>query len=163
MRWSLFFLGVLALDFVSKMLVNASLPLMQWGSSFPHGGISIFNHFLGVSCAFVHTTNTGIAWGLFPSIPYLFVVLRFLAAAFLVWKAIKEPARRISFLLIAAGALGNAIDAFRYGHVVDMILLNFGSYTYPVFNLADSAICIGVGLLIFKTIFSHKKVSAEVL
>ncbi|NGX46315.1 MAG: Lipoprotein signal peptidase [Chlamydiae bacterium] len=162
MRWVLLFIGVFALDFLSKQLVDAFLPMIQWGAAFPYGGISIFNHFLGMSCALVHTTNTGAAWGLFSSFSYILVALRLVAGAFLIWKAVQEPARRLPFLLIAAGAIGNAVDAFRFGHVVDMILLKFGSYTYPVFNIADSSICVGVGLLILKlALRRHESASAH--
>ncbi len=159
---SLLFIGVLALDFLSKFLVKGFLPHIQWGTVFPYGGIPIFHQFFGVSCAIVHTTNTGAAWGLFTSIPYLLAALRLLAAAFLIWKAFREPRRCIFLLLIAVGALGNSIDTFIYGHVVDMILFNFGSYTYPIFNVADSCICIGVGLLVLQSLFRrHEPLSAN--
>jgi len=161
-RWALLFLGVFLFDFLSKSIVNAFLPMIQWGSAFPFGGVSLFDHFLGMSCALVHTTNTGAAWGLFASFSYLLVPLRILAGAYLIWKAIQEPTRRLPFLLIAAGALGNAVDAFRFGHVVDMVLVKFGSYTYPVFNVADSSIFVGVCLLLLKSLFrTHETASAQ--
>ena len=46
--------------------------------------------------------------------------------------------------LILAGAISNVIDTFVYGHVVDMIHFTFWGYDYAVFNLADSAVCLGV-------------------
>ena len=54
------------------------------------------------------------------------------------------------FVLIVGGALGNIIDRFLYGQVVDFIDWYYGSYHWPAFNIADSAICVGVTILIFR-------------
>ncbi len=49
-----------------------------------------------------------------------------------------------AFGLLCGGILGNLVDRVRYGHVIDFLDLHFGHYIYPTFNVADSAICIGV-------------------
>ena len=54
---------------------------------------------------------------------------------------------KISFALIAAGALGNVVDRIREGAVIDFLDFYFGSYHWPAFNVADSAICVGVAIL----------------
>jgi len=56
----------------------------------------------------------------------------------------------LPFALVIGGALGNLYDRLRWGHVVDFVDLHFGSYSYPAFNLADSAIVLGaIGIVVF--------------
>lgn len=62
-----------------------------------------------------------------------------------------------AFSLIAAGAVGNMIDRIRYGEVVDFIQWYVKSYYWPSFNVADSAISIGVGLLVIDMLFGKPK------
>ena len=61
----------------------------------------------------------------------------------------------LSFLL--AGTVGNLIDRVRLGYVVDFIKFDFGSYTFPIFNVADSAIVIGVILMVIDLIIESKQ------
>jgi signal peptidase II len=58
--------------------------------------------------------------------------------------------------LVLGGALGNFIDRARSGEVVDFLQFTFGSYTFAIFNLADSAICIGVGLIVLDSLLSAR-------
>jgi signal peptidase II len=73
----------------------------------------------------------------------------------LIWKA-NERLLVIAFSLIAGGAVGNVIDRIRYGEVVDFIQWYVKSYYWPSFNVADSAISVGVGLLAIDMLFSKK-------
>jgi len=59
--------------------------------------------------------------------------------------------------LLLAGIGGNVTDRLRLGFVVDFIDVQFGSWHYPTFNIADSAICIGAGLLILDMFLNKKK------
>lgn len=59
--------------------------------------------------------------------------------------------------LLLAGIVGNVVDRVRLGFVVDFIDVQFGSWHYPTFNVADMAICIGAGLLIIDMFLSKKK------
>jgi signal peptidase II len=59
--------------------------------------------------------------------------------------------------LLLAGIVGNVTDRMRLGFVVDFIDVQFGSWHYPTFNVADTAICVGAGLLILDMFFSRKK------
>lgn len=63
--------------------------------------------------------------------------------------------------LLLAGILGNVTDRLRLGFVVDFIDVQFGSWHYPTFNVADTAICIGAGLLILDMFFSRKDEKAD--
>lgn len=131
-------------------------------NGYPYGGIGIFPDFHGIEFSIVHATNKGAAWGAFSEFSSWLLVLRILLIGFLLFYYFKHQSLSIRFplALIIAGALGNVIDIFLYGHVVDMIHFIFFGYDYPVFNIADSAICIGVALyLILSWIRPHDSVS----
>ncbi|MEM9101802.1 MAG: signal peptidase II [Pseudomonadota bacterium] len=68
-----------------------------------------------------------------------------------------ERINGIAYSLVLGGAIGNLIDRLLYGKVVDFIDWYYGSYHWPAFNIADSAICIGVVLLIIDMLFYAKK------
>jgi len=154
-RFALFALVVL-LDFWTKYWVVHNLPPFQAYASYPFGGIGVFQTPL-ITLSLVHATNTGIAWGLFANIPHFWPIIRIIITLGLLTYLIffKPPKRvQIPFLLIAAGAVGNIIDSFLYGHVIDMIYFIFYRYSYPIFNIADSMIFLSVVYLLF---FSSRK------
>lgn len=68
-----------------------------------------------------------------------------------------EKEERLSLLLILSGAIGNLIDRIHLGYVVDFIELHYKNYSWPVFNLADSYICIGAAIFIFYHLKSNRK------
>ena len=125
---------VFGLDQVTKAFVRANLFL---GESIPRSGLF----------RITHTSNTGSAFGLFPD-QTLFLILASLVAIgvlLLVYK--KQPFSgfplRLSLGLQLGGAAGNLFDRVRMGHVTDFIDLG----PWPVFNVADSAIVIGIFML----------------
>jgi signal peptidase II len=98
-----------------------------------------------------YVQNTGAAFGLFKGQQLLFVVV---AVAVLVWvvrelrgKPLQLPIL-LAYGMIVGGALGNLVDRLRLGYVVDFI----DCRVWPVFNIGDSAITIGVGLLLWSTL-----------
>jgi signal peptidase II len=107
----------------------------------------------------VYVTNKGAAFSLFATIDsplrhYFFVTVNLIALSVLTIAAFKMRAERwylLSFGLISGGALGNLVDRLRYGAVVDFLDFYLGSYHWPAFNVADSAIFCGVGLLLVLT------------
>jgi signal peptidase II len=105
--------------------------------------------------------NTGAAWGIFSSLTWLLGLLS--AAAFILIivfrKKIFENNRwhTISYILLASGIAGNMIDRIRNGYVIDFLHFYFKSYHFPSFNIADSAICIGVCCYIIPNILAHYK------
>ncbi len=136
-------LCVLLLDFFSKRLVIAHFSLFD---TFP-----IFSRFFGIDFALTHTTNKGAAWGLFAHYPYLLLAFRLGFILFLLFLLAfrRVPKNQeVAFALIFAGALGNVIDFFLYGHVVDFLSFTFWGYGYPSFNVADSAIFCGALLFL---------------
>lgn len=139
---------VLIIDQISKYWTQASLPLMghslPW---YPYGGIPVFKDFFGIEFAITHATNKGAAWGAFSDYSFFLLILRLFLIGFLIvyyFRAAK--AFRYAVALIIAGAIGNVIDVFIYGHVIDMFQFVFWGYKYPVFNVADSSIFCGVFL-----------------
>ncbi|HSX13262.1 MAG TPA: signal peptidase II [Chlamydiales bacterium] len=143
MRWFLPFL--LFLDIVSKMIALHWIPPLSWGG-YPFGGIPMFN-FLGISFSLNTIFNTGAAWGIFSGNPGLLFASRVLILTVLgVYLYFFQRAflQRASLWLVAIGALGNAIDYLLYGHVVDFLHFVFWGYSFPIFNLADSYITLGV-------------------
>lgn len=105
----------------------------------------------------VHVGNTGAAWSLFTgrSAALALLATATLAAIF-VWRralGLHERFTQICFALLCGGITGNLIDRLFRGHVVDFIDLRFGRYIYPTFNLADSAICVGVTLYVARSLF----------
>jgi signal peptidase II len=103
---------------------------------------------LGGAVRLVYSTNTGAAFSMFSSGGSLFIGVAVIAIVGIVWYLPRLPATaviaRFAFSSILAGAAGNLIDRIRLGHVIDFIDLGW----WPVFNLADSALVIGVSLLI---------------
>ncbi|MDR3623951.1 MAG: signal peptidase II [Chlamydiales bacterium] len=139
---------IILLDEASKWWVQEYLPQIKWNIYlYPYGGIGIFKNILGVNFSIVHETNTGAAWGVFSDFqtPLLFIRIGLIIALFIYIVFINRSEQMlIPFALIIAGAIGNVMDHFIYGHVIDMFYFKFGSYSYPIFNVADISIFFGV-------------------
>jgi signal peptidase II len=127
-------------------------------------GMSVISGFLN----FVYAQNTGIAfsmlddhgdggrWGL-----SIVAIAAGVLVLYFFWRTPRTDDRILGALaLLLAGIGGNVTDRLRLGFVVDFIDVQFGSWHYPTFNLADSAICIGAGLLILD-MFLNKRKAAE--
>lgn len=148
--FSLFFVGilVLVLDQLTKGFVYTYLPVID--SSFywyPYGGIGVFKNFAGIEFSINHMTNTGAAWGVLGNYQLILIILRIgliLGLFVYLFKFNEHISWRLPLILIIAGALGNVIDFFIYGHVIDMFHFVLWGYDFPVFNVADSAISIGI-------------------
>lgn len=152
--WGLFLL-ILALDGATKWYTYRWIPQMTrdhyW---YPYGGIGVFQDFLGIQFSLVHVTNKGAAWSAFSSYQSYLVGLRILLiGAIVVYLSFfnKNKTILLPLTLILAGAVGNIIDYFAYGHVIDMFYFNFWGYSYPVFNVADCAVTIGVAWILLQS------------
>lgn len=148
-------------DFTSKYLVQHYIPKMSDSFPiYPYGGIPIFRDFLGIEFSIVHETNRGAAWGVFAEWQHYLLYFRILLlVGLLIYLFLynKKRSWEIPLTLIIAGAFGNIVDYFYYHHVVDMFYFVFWNYRYPVFNVADSAIFIGiVWLFLLSWIEEHK-------
>lgn len=111
---------------------------------------------------FVYSTNPGAAFGIFPDQRLLFVaisIIAILAILIYVWRYKKQISgwTNTGFALIFGGAVGNLIDRVFRVEVVDFIDFHIGRYHWPAFNLADTAICVGVGLIIIELFLKTNK------
>ena len=115
----------------------------------------------------VHNQNPGIAFGVFSdsSSPWLtpFLVLSSIAVmVLLVWMLVKGRAGGTlahgGLALILGGAAGNAIDRLIHGGVTDFLEVRLGTFRWPAFNAADSAITIGAVLVLFELFFGVRRV-----
>lgn len=139
---SLLVFTLFLLDQYTKNLALSSLSL---GESRPVFETAFFSFFWTL------VTNKGAAWGVFAFSPYLLLSIRLVVviALSLLMKRTQHVFSKLCIAAIMSGALSNILDFFLYGAVIDFIHLRFGSYDYPVFNLADSSIFIGtIGLIL---------------
>ncbi|NGX26848.1 MAG: Lipoprotein signal peptidase [Chlamydiae bacterium] len=151
MRKVAIFLLILFFDFSTKYWVAHNLPLIQPYLGYPFGGIGILDTTL-LKISIVHATNTGTAWGFFANYQTLLLFFRILiTAGIIAYLFFFKPPKRLRMPLtcIVAGAVGNIVDFFLYGHVIDMFYLIFYKYSYPIFNVADSAILLSVLYIVF--------------
>lgn len=152
MHWMLWVgVIVLVLDQLIKALVYTHLPVIDsslyW---YPYGGYGVFQNFGGIEFSINHMTNSGAAWGLLGNYQLPLIILRIgLIFALFVYLFYfnYHTSWQLPLILIIAGALGNVLDFFVYGHVVDMFHFVIRGFDFPVFNLADSSISIGIAFL----------------
>lgn len=139
---------VIGLDQMSKYLVRSNMVL---GESIPDEGFF----------RFTYGTNTGGVFGFFANQTFLITVAAIISVVVIILYSRHKMAQsmlvKVSLGLILGGSIGNLIDRVRFGAVTDFIDVG----AWPVFNLADSAIDIGVALLIIYILFRMKKDSRE--
>ena len=140
---------IVVLDQWTKTLVREALPVGE--------SIAPLN-FLGDFFRILHWKNTGAAFGIFQDANLILMVLSSLIVAVLTWYyfTMKEnkPLIRVGLAMAMGGALGNLIDRVTQGFVTDF--LSFGRF--PIFNVGDSAVTVGVGLMVLALLLeSHSK------
>ena len=118
-----------------------------------------------------YATNRGVAFSLFADsemeIRYILAGVSLLAAVMVSAYQWRTPVRKVglnmAFSLMLAGIFGNLIDRIRLGEVVDFIDLHWAEvYTWPTFNVADAAICVGAGLLALQLIIEERAAQRDV-
>lgn len=149
-------LGILVADQWTKHLVEVHLPR---GASEP-----VISGFLNL----VHVRNTGVAFGLFASdggsTSWVLTALGLVALAavsiYFLWTPVRDRLLLTALALVAGGAVGNLLDRVMAGSVTDFVDVYVGSYHWPAFNVADSAITVGIVLMILDT-FRHRPGEAD--
>jgi signal peptidase II len=141
---------VLAADQLSKIYVSSHFQMYETVPIMP-GWLDL-----------TYTLNPGAAFSLFATMPAsfreaFFIVLSAVAIVVLVVLLARRStalSSAIAFALILGGTIGNLIDRLARQRVVDFIYFHHRSFSYPVFNIADSAITIGVGILLIFGVFA---------
>ena len=137
---------IIVLDIWTKALVLRRIDL--------HEAVEVIPNFFQL----VHVRNTGAAFGIGANAASKIVPLLLNIGALAVFGVVVVYALRSSVTdrvlqtglhLILGGAVGNLLDRFRFGYVVDFLDVYIGRHHWPAFNVADSAICIGIALLFF--------------
>lgn len=144
---------LLTLDLVSKHLIDKSLGTVGASKEIIHGFIS-----------FIYVHNSGAAWGIFSGrsifliIISIIVIALFIAFYVLRLRKFKDKISlwlSVSLGFIAGGCFGNLIDRIAFGYVRDFI--NFDFMNFPVFNVADICLTVGIILLFIYFIFFYSK------
>ncbi len=144
--------AVVVLDQISKLVILKTLDL--------HRSISVIPGFFNIT----HIHNPGGAFGIFAGHApllrkLLFLVVSSLAAVFVLYFYRRTPPSHpwlaAGFALIFGGAVGNLIDRLRFGKVVDFLDFYVGSWHWPAFNVADSAITVGVSIFVIHILFDN--------
>lgn len=141
---------IVIIDQISKYLIRSTMEL--------HDTIPVIKNFFHLT----YISNDGMAFGInFPGGMYLFTVASFLLTIFLLaylWNERKgHLILRISLALIIAGAIGNFIDRVMFKEVVDMFDFIFWGYHWYIFNVADSAVTVGMILYLTYSFFLQPK------
>ncbi len=141
---------VIIADQLTKYIIKINIAL--------YDNIIVIKNFFNIT----HILNPGGAFGFFASSSpgvrkFVFLFVSSIVALLILW-FYKKSAKNFIFLsiglaLIFGGAVGNLIDRFIYGKVLDFLDFYMGTYHWPAFNMADSAITIGMGILIYHIIF----------
>lgn len=156
-RW---FIGIalvgLILDQATKWLITSSMSL--------HQSIELLRNFAHIT----YVRNPGAAFGFLADhsfrVPF-FILVSLIAAGGILWYLRREASgsKRLQLALgmIFSGAIGNLIDRIRFGEVIDFIDVHWYQYHWPAFNVADSAICVGVGLLLLDSWLEERRKSSD--
>lgn len=141
-------LSLLFFDFCSKAYVNSLLPFVDEVHGVPFQETSLFQGFLGgVDFSITLAHNQGMALGFFSAFTSLIFVLRILVIfSLLIYLFFFRfhHSLDLPLVLIITGAIGNVIDHLVYGSVVDFLHFRFWGHSFPIFNMADTLITIGV-------------------
>lgn len=145
MKKKIFLLSIafVFLDQLSKFLLDKFLVL---GKSY-----TIFDRFLYITKAY----NDGISFSMLSGHKFLIILISIGIMAFLLFymRKFKQNKRNIiAFSLVFGGLIGNLIDRIIHGYVIDFIDFYIMNYNYPIFNLADSFICIGILMLLYAVV-----------
>ena len=142
-----------AVDQLTKALVVANVP---FGARYD---------VIGDLVQLWHVRNTGAAFSILPGATWLFVPVTIGAIGMVVYfhRTLRDRGTWIQVILgaILAGALGNLTDRLRLGYVIDFVSFGFGDTRFPTFNVADSAVVLGIGALVAYLTFVDQPRSVE--
>jgi len=145
---------VLILDQATKWIIATKLTIGE--------EISVIENFFLITSH----RNRGAAFGILQEQRWFFITITIVVVCAIVWymrhmRKTGSVALLTGLGMILGGAIGNFWDRALHGEVVDFLLFNFGSYSFPIFNIADSGIVIGVILVLIDSLFLSKDKEKE--
>lgn len=146
LKWLWLSLLVLLLDQASKLTVDASMQLFESIPLLPGFNLT-YVHNTGAAFSFLSQAGGWQRW-LFAG---LAVVMSSIITVWLLRLQKHETLMASALSLILGGAIGNLIDRVAYGYVIDFLDVYYQDWHWPAFNIADSAICIGVALMLLES------------
>ena len=145
-------LSVFLLDILSKNFIQNKI---MYGEQVEITSFLSLVHFQNTGAAFSFLSDQG-GWQ-----RYFLIAISLLAVLYIPWlinQYKKNILIVIGLLLILGGAIGNLYDRISYGYVIDFIYLHVAEFYWPAFNVADSAISLGVLLFLYGSFKSYKKI-----
>ena len=134
------------IDLISKIII------LSIENKFP---VKVIENFFYIE----KVTNKGAAFSILNGYTFLFIIIAIIMLIYIdktMLKDIKTKLEIISFSMLIGGIIGNLFDRIFYGKVIDFLSFQIFNYNFPVFNLADTFICISVFLIIVLTIYGGK-------
>lgn len=148
LKWLWLSVATVVLDQTTKYLADATLTFHEPVAVVPFFNLTL-SYNMGAAFSFLSDAGGWQRW--------FFVALAVVVAVVLVvWLARLSPRERLlaaSLALILGGAVGNLVDRVLYGYVIDFLDVYYGQWHWPTFNVADSAITLGVAILIIDGLF----------
>ena len=146
--WLFLSVLVLAIDQVTKRLITGSFELYDRLPVMPYFDL-VRLHNTGAAFSFLANASGWQNW--------FFTGVALIVSGIILWWFIRQPPDRVvvplGLVLVLGGAIGNVIDRLEHGYVVDLILVYYEHWSFPAFNVADSAITLGVILLLIDGFF----------
>jgi signal peptidase II len=156
LKWLWISAVTLVLDQASKLAVDGSMQLFESIPLIPYFNLT-YVHNTGAAFSFLAQAGGWQRW-LFAG---LAVVMSSIITVWLYRLQKHETLMAVALSLVLGGAIGNLIDRVAYGYVIDFLDVYYQDWHWPAFNIADSAICIGVGLMLLESFgFGRKAVDA---
>jgi signal peptidase II len=155
LKWLWLSLLSLILDQASKLAVAGSMQLFESIPLLPSFNLT-YVHNTGAAFSFLSDAGGWQRW--------LFAGLALIVSSFIavwLWRLQKhETLLAVALSLVLGGAIGNLIDRVAYGYVIDFLDVYYQDWHWPAFNIADSAICIGVALMVLESFGFGQKAQA---
>ena len=133
----------LIIDIVSKLVISNCV--------FVNDSILVIKDFFYIT----YVRNTGAAWSIFSGETLGLIIVSLIIIFFIIYYISKnKPSskiEKIGYAMILGGSFGNLLDRIIYGYVIDFLDFNIFGYDYPIFNLADSFIFVGIILIMIYT------------
>lgn len=147
LKWLWLSLLVVFMDQASKLAVDAAMQLFESIPLAPYFNLT-YVHNTGAAFSFLSQAGGWQRW-LFAG---LALVMSCIIGVWLARLRKQETLMAVALSLVLGGAIGNLIDRVAYGYVIDFLDVYYQDWHWPAFNIADSAICIGVGLMLLESL-----------